>query len=318
MQQHAALKCVPHLLENLNSVASRTSGPIKIVDYGCSEGKNSMIYFNTLLRLFRQSSNSEVFIIHTDLPDNGWGILHNLLNTSEESYLKLLNTFYSTIGRSFYHQLLPNNSVHLGFSAFAFHYLSRKAIRKQNDAGIFHKALKEQGRIDINTILTHRINELVPGGFLTILASASDETETANFVKTVILGSFVQLVEKGVMAAEILNNFELSVNPMGYDEWTEALKKFDDRIEIIKIEIVQHDSPHYLSFLEDNDFTKFREDTVKSLGVLGRPLLLSMLANTGEDVEFIFQGFLVELRNIITEPVNYKRRVAIVTIRKFS
>ena len=315
MQQHAALAYIPHLLENLNSVALLTSNAIKIVDYGCSEGYNSMTFFNTLLRLFRENNNQEVFVTHTDLPDNDWGIVHNLINTSEDSYLNLPNTFYSTIGRSFFQQILPNNSVHLGFSAFAFHYLSRKPIRKPNDTAMIHEALKEQGKIDILTILNHRINELAPGGILTIIASGSDKNTTEKLY-TFILHSMRNLVAKGIMTEDSLQKFELTIYKMNINEWNEALETYRDRIETIKVEMNEQSSPVYQKFLEDNDFDKYRDEIVRAVAIIGRPLLLSMLENSEEEAEILYKAFVEELRNLITEPVNHKFLVALVMIRK--
>ena len=62
---------IPILADSLISVeASTDSSSIKIVDYGCSEGYNSMILFKEALKVFRKESNRPISILHTDLPDN--------------------------------------------------------------------------------------------------------------------------------------------------------------------------------------------------------------------------------------------------------
>ncbi|CAG9324228.1 unnamed protein product [Blepharisma stoltei] len=43
---------------------------------------------------------------------------------SNESYRKVPNTFFSAIGLSFYEQILPEETVHVGFSSSAIHWLS--------------------------------------------------------------------------------------------------------------------------------------------------------------------------------------------------
>ena len=95
-QLHMALKSIPQVLQNLLSSIQLTPGPLVVADYGCSEGYNSMIYFKTLFQAFREQSDREIFITHTDLPNNNWNIFSNLLNTSEDSYLLLPKIDFST------------------------------------------------------------------------------------------------------------------------------------------------------------------------------------------------------------------------------
>ena len=90
------------MLKSLQYSLSITPGPIVLADYGCSEGYNSMIYFNTLFQAFREHSDREISITHTDLPDTNWVLVNNTLTSSEESYLKLENIYFSTIGKSFF------------------------------------------------------------------------------------------------------------------------------------------------------------------------------------------------------------------------
>ncbi len=50
------------------------------------------------------------------------GLMHGPL-----SYLKEFdNVYVSAVGTSFYSQCVPSGSVHLGFSAAAFHWLSER------------------------------------------------------------------------------------------------------------------------------------------------------------------------------------------------
>ena len=195
-QLHIALKSIPQMLENLFSCLELTLGPLAVVDYGCSEGHNSMIYFKTLFQAFREQSDREIFITHTDLPNNNWNIFSNLLNTSEDSYLLLPKIYFSTVGKSFFQQLFPNESVHLGYAAFSFHYFSKKPIRKPDDHAARHVAMIEQGKSDLKILLQHRIHELVSGGFLTAMIVATAAVPNINF-DLLLSQPFVNLNEKG-------------------------------------------------------------------------------------------------------------------------
>ncbi len=50
-----------------------------------------------------------------------------LKHHKQPSYLNEFdNVYVSAVGMSFYSQCVPSNSVHLGFSAAAFHWLSER------------------------------------------------------------------------------------------------------------------------------------------------------------------------------------------------
>ena len=180
--------------------------PIVVLDYGSSEGYNSMIYFRKVFDTFRKKSDRPITIIHTDLPNNNWSAMLNILNTSEHSYLRLNDIYYSTVGTSFFSQLVPSNSVHVGFSGFAFHYLSKRPDKKRSDNNFWHKGISEQAVIDMTTILNHRINELVVDGTLTIVVTANSIYDKN--VGTLFFFPFLNLLKKGVITQEEIDRLE--------------------------------------------------------------------------------------------------------------
>ena len=88
-----------------------------------------------------------------------------------KSYLAdFRNVFVTECGTNFYSQCLPPNSVNLGFSASAFHWLSRNPC---DITGALHhnmiaipeeaEAFKKQAAEDWETILLNRAVEMAPG-----------------------------------------------------------------------------------------------------------------------------------------------------------
>ena len=88
-----------------------------------------------------------------------------------KSYLKAFpNVYASACGTSFYDQCYPDGTVNFAFSAFAFHYLSKKPCDVTD--GIHHtmitcpkeqETFREQAAKDWETILLNRATEMAPG-----------------------------------------------------------------------------------------------------------------------------------------------------------
>src|ERR1700733_16315676 len=104
------------------------SQPIVIADYGSSEGPNSLLPLGAAIAILRERIGPDraVSVVHTDLPENDFSVLFKTLNTDPNSYLRRDHAvFASAVGRSFYEQVLPANSVMLGWSSWAVQWLSR-------------------------------------------------------------------------------------------------------------------------------------------------------------------------------------------------
>jgi hypothetical protein len=153
-----------------------------------------------------------ISVVHTDLPENDFPVLFQTLNNDPDSYLRGdPAVFAMAVGRSFYDQILPSNSVTLGWSSWAAHWLSRcpgpipdqvQAIFSQDAAtrAIFGRQAAE----DWERFLSMRERELCPGGRLVVLAMAADyrgELGQRALVNA-IYGALSDLVESGFLREE--------------------------------------------------------------------------------------------------------------------
>ena len=102
--------------------------PVVIVDYGSSEGHNSLAPVTVAIGILRERIGREraISVVHTDLPGNDFGALFQTLASDPDTYLRDdPHVFPSAIGRSFYEQILPDSTVSLGWSSWAIQWLSR-------------------------------------------------------------------------------------------------------------------------------------------------------------------------------------------------
>ena len=163
----------------------RPPQPIVIADYGASTGHNSLLPISAAIPLLCNRTRPEhsVLVVHTDVPDNNFTVLFETLADDPDTYLrKDAATFASAVGRSFYSQIIPSNSVHLGWSSWAIRWLSRVPTPIPDHVQVAYStdeavraAYAKQAAHDWHEFVAFRGRELCPGGQLVVLTMALDE-----------------------------------------------------------------------------------------------------------------------------------------------
>ncbi len=158
---------------------------IVIADYGSSQGKNSLAPMRLVIENLRTRSGPErpMFVFHIDQASNDFHTLFDVLSTDAGTYVRgEPNVFPCVIGRSFYEQVLPGNSVHLGWSSYAAMWLSRIPtfitghFMPLFSTGYERLAFEQQAAQDWQTFLSLRAIELRPGGRLVIVLPGLDDS----------------------------------------------------------------------------------------------------------------------------------------------
>ena len=131
--QAAGLSPAVSMLESAARTVPLPAGsqPIVIADYGSSQGLNSLLPLGAAVAILRGriGATRAISVVHTDLPENDFSVLFQTLNTDPNSYLQHDRAvFASAVGRSFYEQVLPSESVTLGWSSWAVQWLSRVPV----------------------------------------------------------------------------------------------------------------------------------------------------------------------------------------------
>lgn len=301
-QLKVAQQFIPDLVQALSDSTNLTSGPLQVVDYGCSEGKNSMLTFAEAFAEFRKTSDKAISLLHTDLPENSWSTVYNIINTSPESYTHIENIYYSTLGRSFFNQIVPSNSVHLGYSAYAMHYLSQKPKRNDGEFNWVFPAATHQAFSDLTSLLTNRLEELVVGGTLHIVINAREGDEDPSFNKY-NFGSMKNLLDQGVITTEEFKNYVWHSYPFNTNEMLIVLKKFGEKIEIKKCHHGKIFFPYYEKYLHEKNLEVYKNEMKDMMRVMMRHPVLTCLERTDEEKERIFQLALEEIGNILDRGV---------------
>lgn len=190
--------------------------PIAIADYGAAAGYNSLLPLNAAIAVLRARTRGDhaILVAHTDLPDNDFTKLFTTIAEDPDSYLaKDAATFASAVGRSFYQQILPSESIALGWSSWATHWLSRVPAPIGDHIHIAHsadesarRAYARQAALDWHDFVAFRGRELASGGRLVVLTLGLDAAGLPGFagLMEALLSSLHHLVTVGMVRGEEL------------------------------------------------------------------------------------------------------------------
>ncbi|KAL3525497.1 hypothetical protein ACH5RR_013869 [Cinchona calisaya] len=218
-------------LGNHLNTSSPNINSFTIADFGCSVGPNTFYAVHNIIEAVENKFKSqkmesqipEFHVFFNDHIDNDFNTLLKNLPTNNRGY------FAAAVPGSFHGRLVPDCALNLAHCSTALHWLSKipKEVTDEKspawNRGRIHyagadKEVKEafsaQFGKDLDSFLTSRGRELVPGGLLIIVTlgfpdgvEVSESSMGENFN---ILGScFRDMVEEGIIADETLDSFNL-------------------------------------------------------------------------------------------------------------
>lgn len=239
--------------------------PIVLVDYGSSQGHNSLLPLQTAIEVIRQriGPKKEISVIHTDLPENDFTSLFETLITDTESYLRNDEAvFTSAVGRSYFGQILPTGSVNLGWSSWAIQWLSRVPATIPDQVQVAFSrdsaaraAFTRQAAADWHAFLLARERELARGAKLVILAMAADDDGEFGYrpLLNAMYSTLEEMVDSGFLLAEEVKRMAIPVVARNREEFS-APFAFDRRFHGLRLEEIDifYGQDHIWSDFEKN------------------------------------------------------------------
>ena len=173
------------LLKSLKSLPKQDI--LRIADFGSADGGTSQeMWFNIIDNIRSSGDDRQIEILYTDLASNDFSVLFRTMQGMQGDkkfafQKEFPNVFVHGCGTGFHEQLMSNNSLSLGFSATAMHYVSERPClikdhvhmvrAKENEKDLF----KKQALKDWEKILISRSKELVSGGRFVCINFGIDE-----------------------------------------------------------------------------------------------------------------------------------------------
>ena len=223
--QAAGLRKAISLFEQAAEVVPipRSPRPIVIADYGAATGHNSLLPISAGIAVLRKRTRHEhsVLVTHTDVPENDFTTLFRTLSEDPDTYLvKDGATFASAVGRSFLRQILPSNSVNLGWSSWAIQWLSRVPMPVGDHVHValsrdeqVRSAYARQAAHDWHEFIAFRGRELCPGGRLVVMTMALDDAGEPGFrpLLDAVMDTLDELVAKDVITGDELRGMSIPI-----------------------------------------------------------------------------------------------------------
>lgn len=245
--------------------------PIVIADYGAGTGHNGLRAIAKAVSVLRGRTRPEhsVLVTHTDTPDNDFTTMFRTLAEDPDSYLRTdAAAFSSAVGRSYYGQILPSNSINLGWSAWAVQRLRRIpmpvgdhiAVAYSADARV-RAAYARQAAHDWHEFVAFRGRELCPGGKLVVLTMAL--TEDGDFGHRPLLSALTdtlrELVADGVIGSDELHRMSLPVMGRAAADFAAPFAPSGrfERLSIEHLEVFDAEDRFFNQYRTDHDAKAF-------------------------------------------------------------
>ena len=183
--KHAIETTLPLMLAALDSLPDLPV--LKLADYGAADGGTSQYMWSQLISSIRASGdNRPIEIIYTDLASNDFSTLFRTMqgmqgNSADAYQIQNDNVFVHGCGTGFHQQLMAPNTLSLGFSATAMHYVSEKPCQITDHVHMVGANIEEREKFtqqaarDWERILLGRAAELAKGGRFICMNFGIDE-----------------------------------------------------------------------------------------------------------------------------------------------
>jgi salicylate 1-O-methyltransferase len=265
--------------------------PIVIADYGAATAHNSLLPIGAAIAVLRKRTRPEhsILVAHTDVPDNDFTAMFRTLSDDPDSYLRKDSaTFASAVGRSFYSQIVPSNSVNLGWSSWAIQWLSRVPapipdhlqVAYSSDEGV-RAAYAKQAARDWHEFIAFRGRELCPGGQLVVMTVAHGEEGEFGFrpLLSALMDTIGELVAGKLLSEDEVHRMCI---PMVTRNKADFLAPFApkgrfEQLEIEHLEIFNAEDRFWTQYQSDGDAEAFGMQWVAFLRASVFPILGSAL-----------------------------------------
>ena len=297
-----------------------------IADFGSSQGANSVHLLERMIAYLRREKHfqGQPLVIHNDLPSNHWTPLIDLLE-EKKSYHGMIN------GRSFYEQCLPTNSLAIGHSSTAIHWLSKKPCNVRGHCYVGfstdpeeRRAFEEQAREDYATFLSHRAKELLPGGVLILAVLINDEKDRTAY------GHYIHQLYRTAqllpLTSEELTDFTYSFYLRSSKETLDEELFARHSLRLVHSELLAIESPVYQQWQAGNiSFEQFAQQSSAFVRSWSQSILEQTLLkhrkNSAEDIPQLLDQFyrlyeqqIREQKDAYDREINY----AYLTLKKIS
>ena len=289
-------------------------GSIAIVDYGASTGATSSHAVSTVLRAFADRGvERDIVVVHNDVPTNDFTQLFQNV-TGKGGYLGIGqgSVYPMACAGSFFHQVLPRSSVHLGMCSNASHWF-REQPAVAAGAGMYfadvpdgaRSQLERRAAEDWSEFLSARCAELAPGGRLLVqgIGTVTDgdgaERVSASRLLGVMWAVAQELVDAGALDKEALDRYVFPVYCRSAEEATAPIGAggpLCDELEPLFVDVVEVANPYWEELERSGDRAAYAEAYTQFVRAFSDSTLRDHLFASAGDAEALSDDFFRRFR----------------------
>ncbi|MEO0794692.1 MAG: cyclopropane-fatty-acyl-phospholipid synthase [Verrucomicrobiota bacterium] len=329
-QRDALLSFLPILESSLPDLPVDSSGPIRLMDVGSSEGGNAIVAQTRIINQVRCLTDRPIQPILCDLPGNDFTQVFLNLFPNGKCVFDGGNVYPTATAGSAYGRLVPDESVDVVTTFNMLGWLSHVPDTRLRGTIISDtpspyakgrgepvhpedlKPVQAIGQQDLRDFFTARAQELKPGGFLLAQTFGRlGENSTAHGSFDSLNDSFVDLVNEGVLTREaydyliyptIFRDLEDFVAPLKEDAYLR------DSFEIVSAETIESPIAFNLEFKKTGDVVTWAHKFSNFVRAYSEPAIQSKLPKDLDRAAITDRLFQRQVERMIEDPERYTLR----------
>lgn len=325
-QQHGTMQAViGWLTEAIGTMMLPDEAqPIVAADFGCSEGRNSIITMGYVLEALRNRRREQpVCVIHCDLPSNNFNqLFHTLYDPAQANYAQSQGRRHANIvplacGGSFFDAMLAPRSISIAMSFVAVQWMDRipdvpvpEFIGYMKGSSAAREAYSRQADREMTRFLEARALEMVPGGKLLVVAPGSDGTQRCgDGIYDVLNDAALDLVDAGRISRRRFENFVLPIYFRTVEEMTAPLTRSGSSLEgafrVDRAETLGLSMPFEDGLRRTGNVETYADGYTNFVRAFSEPVLAGGLVEPGQDRAVIDELYARVRERLAADPQRY-------------
>ncbi len=303
--------------------------PVTIVDYGCSQGRNSMIPMRKAIELLRLNAGAPlpIEVIHTDLPSNDFSSLFEALIADPDSYMTgTADVFPLAIGKSYFASLLPPGRVHLGWSTWALQWMSTNEIDAPDHilAGMSRSpavaaAVAARQARDWECFLTQRSREMRPGAKLVAGFTARAEADTGwEWLLGELWSAIGDMRKDGLLSQREQEQITIPIGLRSLEDIQAPFRQsgYFAELELEHLDLVKVSDPFWPEFDSSGDRVAFAKHHANVTRAWSGPTITGITPRARERATFVDDLFARFEHRLTEDPRPHEPYMAAVVLSK--